>query len=142
MHVLSRMHSHYSVLPLKNTLVQFFGGVFSLATGQSGGREGPGIHLGGALNSLLGQRLGLPNNSLRMLIACGTAGGIAAAFQTPLAGVIFAMEVIIAEYTVVGFIPVILAAVSASAVSRAFALSGGLLSLPNSTSPHLQRFRW
>ncbi len=129
-HVLSRMHSHYSVLPLKNMLVQFFGGVFALATGQSGGREGPGIHLGGAVNSLLGQRLGLPNNSLRMLIACGTAGGIAAAFQTPLAGVIFAMEVIIAEYTVVGFVPVILAAVSASAVSRTFAVGGGLISLP------------
>ena len=54
---------------------------FRLATGQSGGREGPGVHLGGAINSLLGQWLSLPNNSLRMLIACGTAGGIAAAFQ-------------------------------------------------------------
>jgi len=118
-HVLSSMHSHYSILPLRNAIVQFIGGVFSLATGQSGGREGPGVHLGAAVNSLLGQRLGLPNNSLRMLIACGTAGGIAAAFQTPLAGVLFAMEVIIAEYTVVGLIPIILAAVSASAVSHA-----------------------
>lgn len=117
-HVISRMHSHYSVLPLRNALVQFFGGIFALATGQSGGREGPGVHLGGAVTSLMGQWLGLPNNSLRMLIACGTAGGIAAAFQTPLAGVIFAMEVIVAEYTVAGFIPVILAAVSASAVSH------------------------
>jgi CIC family chloride channel protein len=117
-HVISRMHSHYSVLPLRNALVQFFGGAFALATGQSGGREGPGVHLGGALNSLLGQKLHLPNNSLRVLIACGTAGGIAAAFNTPLAGVIFAMEVIIVEYSVVGFIPVILAAVSAAAISR------------------------
>jgi len=104
-HVISRMHSHYSVLPLRNAIVQFFGGMFALASGQSGGREGPGIHLGGAVNSLLGQWLGLPHNSLRVLVACGCAGGIAAAFNTPLAGVIFAMEVIIAEYTVVGFIP-------------------------------------
>ena len=122
-HVLSRMDSHYGVLSLKNALVQFIGGAFALATGQSGGREGPGVHLGAAINSQLGQKLGLPNNSLRVLIACGAAGSIAAAFQTPLAGVIFAMEVIIAEYTVVGFIPIILAAVSASAVSRT--LSGG-----------------
>jgi H+/Cl- antiporter ClcA len=129
-HVLSRMHSHYSVLPLRNAIVQFFGGVFSLATGQSGGREGPGVHLGAAINSLLGQRLGLPNNSLRMLIACGTAGGIAAAFQTPLAGVLFAMEVIIAEYSVVGLIPVILAAVSASAVSHALTTDEWLFRLP------------
>lgn len=129
-HVLSRMHSHYGVLPLRNALVQFIGGVFGLATGQSGGREGPGVHLGGAINSLLGQWLSLPNNSLRMLIACGTAGGIAAAFNTPLAGVIFAMEVIIAEYTVVGFIPVILAAVSASAVSRSLSGHSGLVNMP------------
>ncbi len=129
-HVISHMHSHYSALPLRNTLLQFVAGAFALGTGQSGGREGPGVHLGGAINSLLGQRLGLPSNSLRTLIACGTAGGIAAAFHTPLAGVIFAMEVIVAEYTVAGFIPVMLAAVSASAVSRT--LSGGepLLGIP------------
>ncbi|MCB1688909.1 MAG: chloride channel protein [Halioglobus sp.] len=129
-HVLSRMHSHYSILPLRNAVVQFVGGAFGLATGQSGGREGPGVHLGGAINSLLGQWLSLPNNSLRMLIGCGTAGGIAAAFQTPLAGVLFAMEVIIAEYSVVGFIPVMLAAVSASAVSRTLSQDDWLFSLP------------
>lgn len=129
-HVLSRMHSHYGVLPARNALVQFIGGTVALASGQSGGREGPGVHLGGAINSLLGQRLGLPHNSLRVLIACGTAGGIAAAFNTPLAGVIFAMEVIVAEYTVVGFIPVMLAAVSASAVSRTLATGGAAFSIP------------
>jgi H+/Cl- antiporter ClcA len=129
-HVLSRMHSHYGALPGRNALAQFIGGAFALATGQSGGREGPGVHLGAAINSLLGQRMGLPNNSLRVLIACGTAGGIAAAFNTPLAGVIFAMEVIIAEYTVVGFIPVMLAAVSASAVNRTFSAGGAAFSIP------------
>jgi CIC family chloride channel protein len=129
-HVISRMHSHYGVLPLRNALLQFIAGTFALATGQSGGREGPGVHLGAAVNSLLGQRLGLPNNSLRTLIACGTAGGIAAAFHTPLAGVIFAMEVIVAEYTVAGFIPVMLAAVAASAVSRNLSDGEALLGMP------------
>lgn len=129
-HVLSRMHANYGVLPPRNAVLQFIGGAFALATGQSGGREGPGVHLGGAINSLLGQRLGLPHNSLRVLIACGTAGGIAAAFHTPLAGVIFAMEVIVAEYTVVGFIPVMLAAVSASAVSLSLSGNEPLFALP------------
>jgi len=129
-HVISRMHSHYGALPLRNALLQFVAGAFALGTGQSGGREGPGVHLGAAVNSLLGQRLGLPNNSLRTLIACGTAGGIAAAFHTPLAGVIFAMEVIVAEYTVAGFIPVMLAAVAASAVSRTMSGGEALLSIP------------
>lgn len=129
-HVLSRMHTHYGVLPLRNAVVQFLGGTFAVATGQSGGREGPGVHLGAAINSLLGQRLGLPNNSLRVLIACGTAGSIAAAFNTPLAGVIFAMEVIVAEYSVVGFIPVMLAAVSSSAISQTFAGDGVVFEIP------------
>lgn len=129
-HVLSRMHTHYGILPARNALLQFIGGAFALASGQSGGREGPGVHLGGAVNSLLGQWLSLPHNSLRILIACGTAGGISAAFQTPLAGVIFAMEVIIAEYTVVGFIPVMLAAVSASAISHGLSATGALFELP------------
>lgn len=129
-HVVSRMHSHYGALPLRNALAQFLGGAFALATGQSGGREGPSVHLGAAVNSQLGQHLGLPNNSLRILIACGAAGGIAAAFNTPLAGVIFAMEVIIAEYTVVGFIPVILAAVSASAISYWLAGAGAAFVIP------------
>lgn len=129
-HVLSRMHTHYGILPARNALLQFIGGAFALASGQSGGREGPGVHLGGAVNSLLGQWLSLPHNSLRILIACGTAGGISAAFQTPLAGVIFAMEVIIAEYTVVGFIPVMLAAVSAAAVSHGLSTTGALFELP------------
>ncbi|MFV8819763.1 chloride channel protein [Haliea sp. E17] len=129
-HVLSRMHSSYGVLPARNALVQFVAGAFALATGQSGGREGPGVHLGSAVNSLLGQRLSLPNNSLRMLIACGTAGSISAAFSTPLAGVIFAMEVIVAEYTVAGFIPVILAAVTAAAIKRTFDPSGTAFDMP------------
>jgi len=129
-HVISRMDSHYGILSSRNALVQFIGGAFALATGQSGGREGPGVHLGAAINSGLGRWLGLPNNSLRVLIACGTAGGIAAAFNTPLAGVIFAMEVIIAEYTVVGFIPIILAAVAASAVSRTLSGATVLFMIP------------
>jgi CIC family chloride channel protein len=119
-HVLSRMDSHYGQLPIRNALVQFFGGAIALASGQSGGREGPGVHLGAAINSSIAHRLKLPNNSQRILIACGTAGSIAFAFNTPLAGVIFAMEVIIAEYTVIGFTPVILAAVSATAIRQAF----------------------
>jgi CIC family chloride channel protein len=122
-HVISRLHSNYGMLPWRNAIVQFVGGAIALASGQSGGREGPGVHLGSSVTSLVGQSLSLPNNSLRVLVACGSAGGIAAAFNTPLAGVIFAMEVIVSEYTVAGFMPVMLAAVAASAVSRQ--LGGG-----------------
>jgi CIC family chloride channel protein len=117
-HVMERLAYHQGRLPLRNALAQFFGGALSIVCGHSVGREGPAVHLGAASGSLAGQRFGLPNNSLRVLSGCGVAAAIAAAFNTPLAGVIFAMEVVLMEYTVVGFAPVILAAVSATALTR------------------------
>jgi H+/Cl- antiporter ClcA len=117
-HVMERLAYHQGHLPLANALVQFFAGAASIICGHSVGREGPGVHLGAASGSLLGQWLHLPNNSIRTLVACGVAASIGASFNTPLAGVIFAMEVVMMEYTLAGFAPVILAAVSATSLSR------------------------
>ncbi|MGI9332961.1 MAG: chloride channel protein, partial [Gammaproteobacteria bacterium] len=117
-HVMERLISASGRMPWRNAVLQFVGGAISLMCGHSVGREGPGIHLGAAASSLLGQHLGLPNNSLRILVACGVAASIAASFNTPIAGVIFAMEVVMMEYTIIGFTPVILAAVFATSMSR------------------------
>ena len=117
-HVMERLAYYQGRLPLVNAVMQFFGAALSIIAGHSVGREGPAIHLGAACGSLAGQSLRLPNNSLRILAACGVAAAIAASFNTPLAGVVFAMEVVMMEYTVVGFAPVILAAVSATALTR------------------------
>jgi len=116
-HVLERLAYHEGHLPFKNMVLQFFGGAIAIISGHSVGREGPSVHLGAATASLLGQKLRMPNNSIRVLVACGAAAAIAASFNTPLAGVIFSMEVILMEYTITGFTPVILAAVSATAVN-------------------------
>lgn len=113
-HVLERLSYHQGYLPWRNAVAQFFGASLSLLSGHSVGREGPGAHLGAAGGSLLGQWLRLPHNSIRTLVACGVAAAIAASFNTPLAGVVFAMEVVMMEYSVNGFIPVLLAAVSAT----------------------------
>ncbi len=118
-HVLERLAFHQGYLSWKNAAVQFFVGGLSLASGMSVGREGPGIHLGAASGSWLGQKLKLPNNSIRVLVGCGSAAAISASFNTPLAGVIFAMEVIMMEYTIASFIPVILASVMGAVLSRA-----------------------
>jgi hypothetical protein len=76
------------------------------------------VYLGAAAGSLLGGRLALPHNAVRTLVACGSAAAIAASFNTPLAGVIFSLEVVMMEYTLSSFIPVILAAVSATVLSH------------------------
>jgi CIC family chloride channel protein len=117
-HVLERLARHQGHLPWQNAVTQFCAGIIALASGQSGGREGPAVHLGAAGSSLLGQSLSLPNNSIRILVGCGAAAAISASFNTPMAGVIFSMEVIIMEYTIAGFIPVILAAVTATMINH------------------------
>ena len=117
-HVMERLAHHQGKLPYQNALVQFFGAIAAMASGLSMGREGPGVHLGAANGSLLGQWLRLPNSSLSVLVACGVAGAIGASFNTPLAGVVFAMEVVLMEYTMASFAPVILATVSATTLTR------------------------
>lgn len=117
-HVMERLAYHEEHLPLKQALLQFFGGAIAIISGHSVGREGPSIHIGAASASLMGQWLHLPNNSIRTLVACGASAAIASSFNTPLAGVIFAMEVVMMEYTISGFTPVILAAVSATTLNR------------------------
>ena len=116
--VMERMAYHQGYLTVRGFLLQFFGAAIAIISGHSVGREGPHIFLGAAAGSLLAQRLALPNNTVRTLVGCGTAAGIAASFNTPLAGVIFALEVVMLDYSLASFIPVILSAVSATLISN------------------------
>jgi CIC family chloride channel protein len=84
------------------------------------GREGPIVQIGSAIGSSIGQWLRLGEKRIKILVACGAAGGIAATFNAPIAGVFFALEVILAEFTAPSFGLVVLASVTATAVSRAF----------------------
>jgi len=117
--VLERMAYHQGHMSWRSLIMQFVGAAVAITAGHSVGREGPHVYLGAASGSLLGQHLTLPHNAIRTLVACGSAAGIAASFNTPLAGVIFSLEVIMLEYSVASIIPVILAAVSATALSNA-----------------------
>ncbi len=118
--IMERLAYHQGHLSLREFFLQFIGAAVAIISGHSVGREGPHVFLGAASGSLLGQKLSLPNNSIRTLVGCGAAAGISASFDTPLAGVIFALEVIMMEYTLASFIPIILAAVSASSLSIFF----------------------
>ncbi|RJS91578.1 chloride channel protein [Salinisphaera sp. Q1T1-3] len=116
-HVIERLMYYQGLLPLRAALVDLAATAIAIATGQSVGREGTAVHTGAFTGSWLARRLALPNNSVRTLVGCGVAAGIAASFNTPLAGVIFAMEVVMMEYTIAGFAPIILAAVTGSLVT-------------------------
>jgi CIC family chloride channel protein len=91
----------------------------SIGSGGSVGREGPIVQIGSAIGSTLGQRLKLSDERIRNLVACGAAGGIAATFNAPIAGVIFALEIILGQFTVRHFSSVVISSVAASVIGRA-----------------------
>ncbi|MFH1603956.1 MAG: chloride channel protein [Pseudomonadota bacterium] len=119
-HVLERLSYNEGLLPFRNAALQFIGGALVLIFGLALGREGPSVHLGAASGSQIGLWVRIPHNSLRTLVGCGVAAAIAASFNTPLAGVAFAMEVVLMEFVVGDLTPVILAAVSGATVGRLF----------------------
>ena len=98
--------------------------------GGSVGREGPIVQIGSALGSTIGQLVQLAESRLRVLVACGAAGGIAATFNAPLAGVFFAMELILRDFTGRSFGMVVLASVTASVIGRAALGNQPFLHLP------------
>ena len=91
----------------------------TIGSGGSVGREGPIVQIGSALGSTLGQKMGLSDDRIRNLVACGAAGGIAATFNAPIAGVVFALEIILGEFSVRYFSSVVVSAVTASVIGRA-----------------------
>lgn len=91
-----------------------------IGTGGSAGREGPIVQIGSSFGSSVGQLLRLSDERIKNLVACGAAAGIAATFNAPIAGVAFAIEVLMSELQVRMFGNVVIAAVSASIVSQMF----------------------
>jgi CIC family chloride channel protein len=95
-----------------------------IGSGGSAGKEGPVVHLGGAVAASLSRFLALPRREAAVLLACGAGAGIAASFQAPLAGAMFALEIVLADFSVSRFTPIVLACVTATTTSRAL-LGGG-----------------
>ncbi len=101
-------------------VVKAVASALTIGTGGSAGREGPIVQIGSALGSTLGQLLGFSEERIKILVAAGAASGIAATFNAPIAGVIFALEVILGEFSTGYFGIVVISSVSASVVSRAY----------------------
>jgi CIC family chloride channel protein len=92
----------------------------SIATGGSVGREGPIVQIGSAIGSSIGQLLKVSADRIRTLVGCGAAAGIAATFNAPIAGSMFALEIILGDFGLATFSPIVISSVTATAVSRHF----------------------
>ena len=102
----------------------------TIGSGGSAGREGPIVQVGSALGSQVGRILRMSEERVRTLVACGAAGGIAAAFNAPLAGVFFALEVILQRFTTTGFGTVVISAVTSAVIWRTAFGNSPVLDVP------------
>jgi len=130
-HVLHRLHTPgKACLPAANLFTQIGGAVTAIVAGHAVDTEGPSVHIGAASASQLGQRLRVSVEEDHILAACGAAAAIAAAFNTPLAGVVFVVEVLRVRYEVSRFLPIIVASVVGAVISRLLLHADPTLSVP------------
>jgi CIC family chloride channel protein len=111
-------------------IVKALASALCIGSGGSVGRQGPIVQIGSALGSVLGQLARVPERRLGLLVACGVAGGISATFNAPIAGVFFALEVILRDVETQSFGVVVLSSVTADAIARAVFGSASFLHLP------------
>tara|TARA_Y100001954_G_scaffold239619_1_gene316780 strand:+ start:10089 stop:11864 length:1776 start_codon:yes stop_codon:yes gene_type:complete len=97
---------------------KIFASAVTIGSGGSVGREGPMVQIGSSIGSSIGQLFKIPSVHMRTMVGCGAAAGIAATFNAPIAGVLFALEIIIGDFGVMQFSPVVLASVTATTISR------------------------
>src|SRR5262249_44764937 len=102
------------------SVIKALASALCIGAGGSVGREGPIVQIGSALASSLGQRVKMPEGRLRILVACGAAGGIAATFNAPVTGVFFGVEIIVREFSVDALFTVMLAAMIADITAIPF----------------------
>ena len=141
-HTFERLAYYGGRLPWINVVIQFIGAAVAIISGHSVGREGPAVHMGAGVGSKLSESWHLSNEQTRTLIAAGVAAAIAASFNTPIAGVVFSLEVIMLQYSIASMVPVLAASAIATIVSRAFFGNEALLHTVTSTQMDSAEMLW
>jgi len=99
-------------------IAKIIASAITIGTGGSVGREGPIVQIGSAAGSSLGQIIRVRGSQLRTLVACGAAAGIAGTFNAPIAGSIFALEILLGDFAITQFSPIVIASVTSTVISR------------------------
>jgi CIC family chloride channel protein len=124
-------------IPPRVAVVKSLASALCIGGGGSVGREGPIVQIGSALGSTVGRLVRVAEDRQRLLVACGAAGGIAATFNAPMAGVVFAMEIVLRDFTARSFGMVVVSAVTSSVVGRTVLGDRPFLDLPSFRVEHL-----
>ena len=118
------------VIRVRVAFAKAFASALTIASGGSAGREGPIIQIGAAGASWIGQMLQVSGRKLKTFVGCGAAAGIAATFNAPIAGALFAVEVILGEFGVAQFSPIVVSSVLATVIARHYFGSGPVFHVP------------
>ncbi|MFH2132336.1 MAG: chloride channel protein, partial [bacterium] len=115
------VHLHGGLIKTRQIFIKIFTAALTIASGGSAGVEGPIAQIGGAVGSSIGRFFEMGSHRLKVLVACGSAAGIAAQFNAPLAGVLFAQEIVmVGEFQLQTFGVIVIASGLATAISRAY----------------------
>ena len=106
------------VIRKRVVVVKTLASAICIGSGGSVGREGPIVQIGSAVGSTLGQFMKVSADRMRILVGCGAAAGIAATFNAPIAGSMFALEIVLGDFGLATFSPIVISSVVATAVSR------------------------
>lgn len=116
--ILYAISNRSSKMPVHNIYSQIITSALTVGFGGSAGLEAPIVASGSAIGSNIGRFFGLNYREVTMLLACGAAAGIAGAFNSPVAGMVFAIEILLPEFSIPVFIPLLMAAATSSVISR------------------------
>jgi len=125
-------------MPVRSGIGAGLAAALSLGVGAPLGREGPAVHIGASISAWLAERFGLDHKQSLAMLGCGAAAAVAVSFNTPIAAVIFALEVIVGYFTLRVFAPIVIAAVVAMVVREYFIGNHVLFPI----EPHTLNFNW
>ena len=129
-------------LPLRTVLIKAISSLMSISTGASIGREGSIVQLGATLASKGGQLAGYPPYRLRLLLACGAAAGMSAAYNAPISGAVFAAQIVLGNFSMNLFAPLMCSSVVAAVVSRSFFGIEHWYTVPNFDFTRITQLPW
>jgi CIC family chloride channel protein len=129
-------------LPLRSAVVKSLSSIVSISTGASIGREGSITQLTATLASKFGQFVDFQPFRLRLLVACGAAAGIAAAYNAPIAGAVFAAQIVLGNFSMSLFAPLVFSSVAATVVSRTFFGMNPAYNVPVFEFTRLEQLPW
>ena len=134
--VIKALSLHDGIIRRRVTAIKSLATATYIACGCSVGREGPIVHIGASIGSSLTQMLRLGPNKRRLAIACGAAAGIAATFQAPMAGTMFAVEILLFDLEIASLSNIVIASVTGTMVAKTFWSNESIFQIPFFTLYH------